>query len=120
MLVFIDETGTDRRDSLRRYGYSLRGKTPRSSKLLCRGKHISAIAIMSCNGMLDVRIEHESVDGDTFIEKYLLPNLLPFDGINSNSVVIMDNASIHHVNGVVSMISEIGALVHPIHPIMHQ
>ena len=28
MLVFIDETGTDRRDSLRRYEYSVRAKTP--------------------------------------------------------------------------------------------
>ena len=26
MLVFIDETGTDRRNGLRKYGYSLRGK----------------------------------------------------------------------------------------------
>ena len=66
MLVFIDESGTDRRDTLRKYGYSIRGKSPRSSRLLCRGKYISAIAIMSCSGMLDVRIEHESVDGDTF------------------------------------------------------
>ena len=55
MLVFIGESGTDRR------GYSIRGKSPRSSRLLCRGKHISAIGIMSCSGMLDVRIEHESV-----------------------------------------------------------
>ena len=26
MLVFIDETGTDRRNTVRNYGYSLRGK----------------------------------------------------------------------------------------------
>ena len=26
MLVFLDETGCDRRNSLRKYGYSLRGK----------------------------------------------------------------------------------------------
>ena len=28
MLVFIDETGTDRRDCIRRRGYSLMGRTP--------------------------------------------------------------------------------------------
>ena len=50
------------------------------------------------------------------LKKYLLPNLMPFDGINSNSVVIMDNASIHHVDGVVSMIGEVGALVHFLPP----
>ena len=32
MLVFIDETGTDRRDSIRKYGYSIRGKTPQSRR----------------------------------------------------------------------------------------
>ena len=41
---------------------------------------------------------------------------MPFDGINSNSVVIMDNASINHVDGVVSMIGEVGALVHFLPP----
>ena len=66
MLVFIDETGTDRRDALRKYGYSLRGKTPRSNRLLYRGQHLSALTIMSCDGILDVHIEHESVNGDTF------------------------------------------------------
>ena len=32
-----------------------------------------------------------------FIELCLLPQLLPFDGYNPRSVVVMDNASIHHV-----------------------
>lgn len=119
MLVFVDETGADRRDTIRKHGYSLQGKTPRSSKLLYRGKRISAIAIMSCSGILDVHIEHEAVDGESFlsfIERNLLPMLMPFDGINSNSIVIMDNASIHHVDGVVDMISEVGALVHFLPP----
>lgn len=119
MLVFIDETGTDRRDTIRKYGYSVRGKTPRSCKLLYRGERISAITIMSCSGILDVQIEHNAVDGETFlsfIERNLLPILMPFDGINSNSIVILDNASIHHVDGVVDMISEVGALVHFLPP----
>lgn len=40
MLVFVDETGSDCRDALRKYGYSLRGKPPRSCKLLMRGGEI--------------------------------------------------------------------------------
>ena len=81
---------------------------PRSCKLLYRGKRISAIAIMSYDGVLDVQIENETVDGECFlrfIEKTLLPTLMPFDGI---SIVIMDNASIH----VMDLIAEVGALVH--------
>ena len=38
MLIFIDESGSDRRDRLRRYGYSIRGKPQRSLKLLVRGE----------------------------------------------------------------------------------
>ena len=74
---------------------------------------------MSYDGILDVQIEHESVDGDKFlefIERNLLPNLMPFDGVNSNSIVILDNAAIHHVQGVIDMISEVGALVHFLPP----
>ena len=36
---------------------------------------------------------------------------MPFDGINPNSVVIMDNASIHHVDEVVDTIQSVGTLV---------
>jgi len=43
MLIFIDETGTDRRDTLRKKGYSLRRKPARSQKLLVRGEHISVL-----------------------------------------------------------------------------
>ena len=119
MFVYLDETGTDRRDTIRKYGYSLQGKTPRSSQLLYRGDRISALAIMSYSGIMDVHIEHENVNGEkflAFIERNLLPNLMPFDGVNSNSIVVMDNASIHHVEGVVNMISEIGALVYFLPP----
>ena len=41
---------------------------------------------------------------------------MPFNGINSNSIVIMDNASIHHVDGIVDMVSEVGALIHFLPP----
>ena len=53
--------------------------------------------------MLDVDIVKGSVNGDRFtkfVNNTLVPILKPFDGNNSLSVVIMDNASIHHVDGV--------------------
>ena len=34
----------------------------------------------------------------------------PFDGVNSNSIVVMDNASIHYSDSVTSLISSVGAL----------
>ena len=37
--------------------------------------------------------------------------LQPFDGINPNSVVILDNASIHHTDDVIQLLQNTGALV---------
>ena len=53
MFVFIDEAGSDRRDSLRKVGHSLRGKPAKALKLYCQGKHITAIAAMSVQGPLE-------------------------------------------------------------------
>lgn len=119
MMIFLDETGSDRRDSLRKYGYSVRGKPILSQKNICRGKRISAIAIMSIEGMLDCMTTTDSVDSDVFydfVEKYLLPHLMPFNGTNPHSIVIMDNCSIHHCDDIVHMIEQVGALVHFLPP----
>ena len=49
IFVFVDETGNDRKYSLCRYGFSLRGKPARSQKVLVRGKRVSAIGALSSN-----------------------------------------------------------------------
>ncbi len=86
-LVFLDETGSDRRTCIRRYGYSLRGKPLVTHKLLVRGERISAIAFMSVNGMLllDCKTVKQTVNGDVFydfVQATLLPHLMPFNGKN--------------------------------------
>ena len=43
MLVFLDETGADRRNATRKHGYSVRGRPATSYKLLVRGQHVSTI-----------------------------------------------------------------------------
>ena len=114
MFVFVDESGADQRNLLRKYGYSIRGKTPRSYDFLVRGETISAVASMSYSGLLDVKTVRGTTDGDEFylfVQTNLLPHLLPFNGINSHSIVVMDNCSIHHVNEVVQSIEDVGALV---------
>ena len=47
MFIFLDETGSDGRNALRKYGYSLQGIPAASHKLLIRGEHLSTIA---CGG----------------------------------------------------------------------
>lgn len=107
MLVWIDETGCDRRNSLRRYGYSIRGMPPRDHRLLIRKTRYSAIPVMSLQGVHDVQVVEGTVNGDKFeqfIENTVLPIINPFDGSNPLSVVIMDNCSIHHIDRVADLI----------------
>lgn len=119
MLVFIDETGTDKRKALRTHGYSLCGIPMKYHKPLVRGERMSAIAVLSTDGILDVNISQGTNNGSTFydfFEKYLLPHLQPFDGTSCHGVVIMDNCSIHHTQEVVSLIEEVGVIVHFLPP----
>ena len=87
--------------------------------MFVRGQRISAIAMLSVRGILDVLTVSDTVNGETFYkftEKYLLPQLQPFNGTNPSSVVVMDNCTIHHVPDIVQMIEEVGAVVHFLPP----
>lgn len=67
---------------------------------------------MTMRGIEDVYVTSETVNGERFVEflcQCLLPIILPFDGCNPRSVVIMDNASIHHVDSVHDIITGVGA-----------
>ena len=118
MLIWLDETGCDSRNTLRKYGYSLRGTCVPllDSRLLVRGICYSVILIMSMEGIHDVYITEGTVDGDgfsVFVRSSLLPILMPFNNIKPRSVVIMDNASIHHVQDVSDLIeTQAGARLH--------
>ena len=36
---------------------------------------------------------------------------MPFNGVNSNSILVLDNATTHHMQSVLELIKEIGCLV---------
>ena len=81
--------------------------------MLVRGERVSAIACISVSGLLDVMTVKGTTDGDDFykfVQEYLLPHLMPFNGINPQSVVILDNCSIHHIVEIVRSIEDVGAL----------
>ena len=83
-----------------------------------RGKRASAISCMSVQGILNCKTVMGSVDGSVFdfVQSSLLHHLMPFDGHNPHSVVILDNCSIHHIQEIVHMIQEVGAIVHFLPP----
>ena len=70
---------------------------------------------MSLYGIHDVYVAEGTVSGEKFadfVQHCLLPVLKPFNYLNSHSVAIMDNASVHHVQEVVDLIeSRAGAHV---------
>ena len=59
MFIWLDESGCDRRNTLRKYGYSIRGIRPVDHRLLVRGIRYSAIPIMSIAGLQDLYIAEE-------------------------------------------------------------
>ena len=71
--------------------YSLRGKPLKAQKLLVRGEHLSCIVAMSIEGIVAIKIARGSVDGDGFYDFVctLLGKLMPFNGMNPNSVLIL-------------------------------
>lgn len=107
MILWLDETGSDRWNSLRKFGYSLRGLTPVEYSLSTGGCRISAIAVMSIFKIEDYELYEDNVNGDmfcSFLSRCVLPILNPFNGTNTNSVIILDNASIHHVSNIINTV----------------
>ena len=84
-------------------------------RLFCRGKKISAIAAMGIDGFVSTKCSTESVNEEifcNFIELYLLPH----NGINPRSVILLDNATIHHTERAIKLIQSVGAIVHFLPP----
>ena len=75
---------------------------------------MSAIAALAVDSVLDFYFIRGTANAETFkdfVERSLFPHLMPFDGTSPRSVVILDNASIHHCDGVVKLIESAGTLV---------
>ena len=106
MLVFIDESGADHRDCLRKLGY-----------LQLRGKPAQALQFFVNCGMYK---EFLNVQGwkevcgsafKTFLEEKLSPLLHPFNGTNPPSVI-----TIHQADGVVAFLQNLGVLIYFLPP----
>ena len=80
---------------------------------------MTAIAALNVEGILDCSLVTGGVNSETFqefiIEK-LVPKLQPFNGTNTNSIIIMDNASIHHTRDVLQTLEGFGVLVYLLPP----
>jgi len=112
--VWVDETGSDARNHIRKFGYTLKGIPPMYCRYLARGRRFSAIAALSTSGCVGVKLTTGTVNGNTFVDFVwgtLIPEMEPFDGSVRKSVIIMDNCSIHHTEDVKSLLDEAGILL---------
>lgn len=73
------------------------------------------MAAIACDGLVAMEATEGHVDGATFLEfcgTSLIPEMTPFDdNLYSRSVVIMDNASVHHVAEVSALFADAGILL---------
>lgn len=110
--VWVDETGSDRRDQLRKFGYAVRGWPAIKSHFLTRGTRISAVVAMSSDGVEAYELYTGSTDAIKFfdfIRGSLIPSMAPFPG--EHSILILDNCSIHHAQHIKDFLNNMGILV---------
>ena len=69
MIVWIDETGSDRCESFRRFGYHIRGMTPISYTLKHQGKRLSTVAALPTRGIEDIEIDTGTFNEDSLLKK---------------------------------------------------
>ena len=72
MFVWVDETGCDRRNYMRKYGYSLRGERAIQQCSLARGNAIVAI----CTGVVEYEFHSSSVNIYHFMD-FIRGSLIP-------------------------------------------
>ena len=96
------------------HGYAIRGLAPQNKRLLSRGQRVNAIAGMSTDGVVAVEVTKSNVDAEVFFDyarRSLIPNMLPFNGSNPCSIVIMDNLSVHHTQDITDLFRQMGILL---------
>ena len=94
--------------------YAIWGCTPVTRQLLVREKRVNAIAAPTSIGIVAVDLVTGSIAGHAFfkfLRGTLIPRLMPFNGTNPNSVLIVNNCSIHHMAEVKDMLHQAGILV---------
>jgi len=107
-LVFVDEAANNRNTTKRKYAWSPTGTRARRHDYFVRGKRYSMLPALSLNGILHLDVREQSYTGasfNAFIDG-LLDVMNPFP--QKNSVIVMDNASIHKSEELRPMIENRG------------
>ena len=109
--VWLDETGCDKKTFMRTYGYAISGQTPCCHRLLVKGKRISVVAAMSTEGIIAYECFTGTLDSSRFfdfVRGTLIAQMHSFDGSSPQSILIMDNCSVHHVQEIQDLLASVG------------
>jgi transposase len=104
--VWMDETGADKRDQIRRFGYAIRGEEPVYHCFQIRGRRVSVLAAITSDGLMDFEMIYGTSNADKFfdfVRGSLIPNMMPFPPL--------DNCSIHHVPYVKDLLQSAGIML---------
>jgi hypothetical protein len=103
--VFVDETSTNL-TYCRRYGRAPAGQRLDQAVPLHGGPNVTLIAALTPDGLGALLSVNGAVNGDVFaayLDQVLGPNLRPGD------VVVLDNLSVHKVEGLDEIVKKYGA-----------
>lgn len=106
-LVFIDESGVNL-VMTRRQARAIKGERAYGDMPHQRGKNVTLIGAIACQGLLAQINLLGATDGLTF-EAFIVRHLIPV--LWEGAVVIIDNASIHQEKYLRPLIEEIGAFL---------
>jgi transposase len=96
-LVCVDESGSDERTGDRAYGWATKGSRAVVRRWLARRNRISVLPAYTVDGYIASRTFEGTCTGEIF-EDFIIDELLPLCNLypGPRSVIIMDNASVHH------------------------
>ena len=69
-LVWVDETGCDKKSDIHKAGYALNGISPEYHRKLVKGKRLSSVAAISIDGVIAVDFTHDSMNAKFFYEDH--------------------------------------------------
>lgn len=98
-LVFVDESGSDDRTGDRQYGWAESGIRAIVQRWLANRDRVSVLPAYTIEGYIAATTFYGTCNGqifEDFIIDQVLPLCNPYPG--PRSVIIMDNASIHHAS----------------------
>ena len=111
--VFVDETRKDPRGLHRKFGYGLVGTRTSVTSSFQRSSSYSATGVLSLQGMIGYHITAaKGVNALQFmfvLAEVILPLMGPFPG--PNSVLVLDNAPVHHPRYVRPMCEACGVRI---------